>query len=538
MAQDPARSDGRGGASGVWRQTLDMRFAANARRGWGEACVADTTGRALTRGRTLVAGILLARWLARHRVGERMIGVLLPASVGAALVNLSATLASRVPVNLNFTIGKAAMQQAVERCEIRTVITSRRFLEKAGLPDPPGRVFVEDILSDLGGASRLGALLLARFAPLGWLKRACGGAEKSPADLATVIFSSGSTGEPKGVMLSHQNILSNVDSLTRFFAFTAADCLIGVLPFFHSFGYTGTFWLPLLACFRVVYHPNPMDAQIIGELVEQHRATMLISTPTFFGSYLRRCTPEQFKSLRLPVVGAEKLRPALADAFRAKYGVELLEGYGCTEMAPVVAVNRPVDSDGTTSGIGSKTGSVGYPIPGVSAKAVGIDDGKDLPTGSEGLLLVRGAGLMLGYLGQPDLTADVIRNGWYVTGDIGLVDEDGFIHITDRLSRFSKIGGEMVPHGGLEASLRGLVADGTACVVTAVPDESRGERLVVFYTDSSVSPAQLWESLVRSELPKLWVPRKDDCHQITAIPVLGTGKTDLQAVRQLALDRE
>jgi acyl-[acyl-carrier-protein]-phospholipid O-acyltransferase/long-chain-fatty-acid--[acyl-carrier-protein] ligase len=521
----------------AWRTLLDTRFARNARRHWWAPCVSDTLGRRLTRGRTLVGGVLLARWMTRHCPGESMVGVLLPSSVGGALVNLGATLSGRVPVNLNFTAGPDAMGQAVAQCDIRTVVTSRLFLKKIALDAQPGWVFVEDILKQMTTIDRLGALLLARCAPLGWLKRACGGRRMMPDDLATVIFSSGSTGVPKGVMLSHGNILSNIDALAQIFWSTADDCLVGVLPFFHSFGFTASIWFPLVIGFRVAYHPSPMDARAIGELVHAEKATLLISTPTFYGAYLRKCPAAQFASLRLAMVGAEKLRAPLAEAFTAKYGLDLLEGYGCTEMSPVVSVNIPDVTHGSFRQEGTRPGSVGHPIPGVVARVVDPETGEGPLVGTPGLLLVRGPNRMLGYLCQPERTAEVFRDGWYVTGDIAVIDEDGFIRITDRLARFSKIGGEMVPHGGVEEVLATLLGPDASCAVTAVPDEARGERLVAFYTDAALSASQLWESLCRTTLPKLWIPKREDLHFVESMPVLGTGKVDLRALRQLAVDR-
>jgi acyl-[acyl-carrier-protein]-phospholipid O-acyltransferase/long-chain-fatty-acid--[acyl-carrier-protein] ligase len=310
-----------------------------------------------------------------------------------------------------------------------------------------------------------------------------------------------------------------------------------VLPFFHSFGFTGTIWLPLVAGIGVVYHPNPMDAKTIGELAGQYRATLIISTPTFCASYIRKCTPEQFAHLRYAIVGAEKLRDPIATAFKEKLGVDLLEGYGCTEMAPIVAVNTPDVNDRGEHQRGAPRGSVGQPLPGVVAKVVDPATGEGPLFGTEGLLLVNGPNRMLGYLDEPEKTNEVIRDGWYVTGDIAIMDEGGFIRITDRLSRFSKIAGEMVPHMKIEDEIRALIDEHAASVVTAVPDPAKGERLVAFYTDAALEPQDLWERLCRTDLPKLWLPKREDLHLIEAIPTLGTGKTDLRAVRQLALDR-
>jgi acyl-[acyl-carrier-protein]-phospholipid O-acyltransferase/long-chain-fatty-acid--[acyl-carrier-protein] ligase len=355
--------------------------------------------------------------------------------------------------------------------------------------------------------------------------------------LATVIFSSGSTGTPKGVMLAHRNILSNVDAIGQIYDLTSEDVMVGVLPLFHSFGFTGTVWLPAISGFGVVYHPNPMDAKTIGELAAKYRATVIMSTPTFCASYIRKCEPEQFKHLRYAIVGAERLRESIATAFKAKFGIDLLEGYGCTEMAPVIAVNVPDVEDGHERQRGTRMGSVGHPLPGVAAMVVDATTGEGPLFGQEGLLLVKGPNQMLGYIGDAQKTTEVIRDGWYVTGDIATIDEAGFIQITDRLSRFSKIAGEMVPHMRVEEQIQALVSDHCTAIVTGVPDDAKGERLVAFYTDSAMTPHQLWERLCQSELPRLWLPKRQDLEFIESVPTLGTGKVDLRAVRQLALAR-
>ena len=288
--------------------------------------------------------------------------------------------------------------------------------------------------------------------------------------------------------------------------------------------------------FGAAYHPNPMDAKTIGDLTARHRGTILMSTPTFCASYLRKCEPAQFANLRYVVVGAEKLRSSLAEAFRERFGVELLEGYGCTEMAPVVAANVPDVDDRGVRQKGSRGGTVGHTLPGVAAKVVDPATFEGPLFDREGLLLVKGPNRMIGYLGDPERTAEVVRNGWYVTGDIGSVDEHGFIRITDRLSRFSKLGGEMVPHIKIEESIAAVLTEPHTCAVTSVPDESRGERLVAFFTDPSLTPHALWERLCQTDLPRLWLPKREDMHHVEAIPTLGTGKTDLRRVKQMATE--
>ena len=485
--------------------------------------MADSTGRELTFGRALVASLLLARQIERH-VSDECVGLLLPASVGGAIANIASSIAGKVPVNLNFTAGRESMLAAVRRCGITRVISSKAFVSKAAIEPLDGTLYLEDLMQ-FGTMSKIATAAAARLLPVSMVNRVFVRA-LDPDALATVIFSSGSTAVPKGVMLTHRNILTNIESARQLFDLRPSDVMIGVLPFFHSFGFTGTLWLTAIAGFGAAYHPTPTDAKTIGELALKYRGTLLISTPTFCAAYVRKIRPEQFASLRYAIVGAERLRPAIAASFRERFGVDLLEGYGCTEMAPIVAVSTP---DGRVP-----PGSVGRPLPGIEARVVDPATGEGPLVDKEGLLLVRGGNQMRGYLGDPDRTAEAVRDGWYVTGDIATIDQDGFIRITDRLSRFSKIAGEMVPHMRIEEQLQTLLAETHTCVVTAVPDESKGERLIAFYTDPGATPQQLWDALSNSELPKLWIPKREDLRFIESVPQLGTGKVDLRAVRELA----
>ena len=517
-------------------ESLGQRFVRTAKQNWRSFAMADATTKPLTFGRVLAASLLLSQWVRRRLAHETNVGVLLPASVGGALANIALSMAGKVPVNLNFTAGRESMEVAIEKCGIKTVLSSRRFLSKAGIEPLDGTIYLEDVMPEFSHAARLRMFVTALLLPAWVLNRLY--VERIERDaLATVIFSSGSTGTPKGVMLAHRNILANVDAIGQIYDLTSDDVMVGVLPLFHSFGFTGTVWLPAISGFGVVYHPNPMDAKTIGELAAQYRATVIMSTPTFCASYIRKCEPEQFKHLRYAIVGAERLRESTATAFKAKFGIDLLEGYGCTEMAPVIAVNVPDVEDGHERQRGTRMGSVGHPLPGVAAMVVDATTGEGPLFGQEGLLLVKGPNRMLGYIGDAQKTAEVIRDGWYVTGDIATIDEAGFIQITDRLSRFSKIAGEMVPHMRVEEQIQALISDHCTAVVTGVPDDAKGERLVAFYTDPDITPQQLWERLCQSELPRLWLPKRQDLEFIESVPTLGTGKVDLRAVRQLALAR-
>ena len=326
---------------------LASRFVKAARKNWAKPALADSTGKEVTFGKALAAGLAIERWLDTNSDREQCIGLLLPACVGGALANIGVALAARVAVNLNFTAGQEAVNSAMKRCEIKTVLTSAAFLEKVKLEFGSGVrvVMLEDVLKTAGAMD----LLRARF---GGLKH-----HPRPSDPACIIFSSGSTGEPKGVELSHGALMANVDAVAQVYEVGPGDCMLGSLPFFHAFGYTMTLWLSMISGFRAVYHPNPMDAQAVGELAGKFKATFLLSTPTFCMTYLRKCQPEQFAHLRYVLTGAEKMRPELAEAFEKKFGIAPLEGYGCTEMGPVISVNRPDIPNETPPQEGTRAGA-------------------------------------------------------------------------------------------------------------------------------------------------------------------------------------
>jgi acyl-[acyl-carrier-protein]-phospholipid O-acyltransferase / long-chain-fatty-acid--[acyl-carrier-protein] ligase len=398
-------------------------------------------------------------------------------------------------------------------------------------------VFLEDLIPQLSRFAIVKERILFAVLPLKPLiRRFAGKAPTSLDAIATIIFSSGSTGVPKGIVLSHKNILSNILGLSQVFDVGEKDRIIGVLPFFHAFGFTATLWFPLIGGFTAVYHVNPLDAKTVGELAQKYKATLLVATPTFLLAYTRKCTGEQFATMRYVITGAERLRDSIAAAFEEKFGKVPLEGYGCTELSPVATVNVPNISMGEISQVGRKAGMIGHPIPGVSVRIANPDTLEPLPQGEKGVLLVKGLNVMQGYLDEPEKTREVIHDGWYVTGDIAMVDNDGFVRIVDRLSRFSKIGGEMVPHVLIEEKLQQLAGrTETAFVVTGVPDERRGEQLVVLYLASAgLSIDALFAAAQASDLPKLWIPAKENFFKIDAIPYLGTGKLDLTALRTLA----
>ena len=487
----------------------------------------------------LAGAVLVARRLRGAWAGQSSVGLLLPPSIGAALGTIAASLSGRTSVPLNFTVGPAALASAARQAGLTSVVTSRVFLERAKLELPPQleAIYLEDVLAGVGRGERLRAAAMALFLPIRMLERACGATRAvQREDVATIIFSSGSTGDPKGVELTHANVQSNCDGVAQLIPLNHSDRLVGVLPLFHSFGNLAL-WYALQQGAGIVFHPNPLDAAAVGELVAKHRATILLATPTFLQLYSRRCEPGQLGSLRVVLTGAEKLTDTLADSFADRFGIRPVQGYGCTECSPVVATSTPGYRAAGFYQAGSRRGAVGRPLPGVVVRIVDPETREPLPTGEAGLVLVSGPNVMRGYLGREDLTRAALHEGAYITGDIGRLDAEGFLYLTDRLSRFSKIGGEMVPHGVVEEHLQECSArEERAFAVCGVPDERKGEKLMVLTTRPLSEVPSLIESLSKRGLPALFVPRADHFVAVNELPLLGTGKLDLRAVQTLCLE--
>jgi len=530
---------------------LHHKFIKTARRYSKNFCISDTVrGQDATFGRALLGTLVLGRRLNRLWQGQEMVGIYLPPMAASVLCNAAAAMGGRAAVNLNYTTGRDTLEHCIRECDLQTVLTSKTFLKKLGQDPPPKAVYIEDIAPSvkfsykpkdlfpflkfqLGEA--IPALLLS-FGSVRMLEWYCGAKRTvQPDDLATIIFSSGSTGVPKGIMLSHFNVASNVESFNEAVSIWSDDRILGILPLFHSFGYTVSQWGSLCLGYGVVHHTNPLEAKIIGDIVEKYEVTMLVATPTFLQHYIRRIDKEQFKTLDFVLTGAEKLSDKVANDFEERFGVEVLEGYGTTECAPVVSTN--VDEYRAKAFMNcSRRGSVGRPIPGVAIRILDLDSGEVLPANRTGMIHARGPNIMMGYLNQPEKTAEVLKDGWYETGDVGLIDDDGFIHITDRLARFSKIGGEMVPHQRVEDELEAIVGSpDRVFAVTSVPDERKGERLAVVHTATDEQLKGITQKLSEAGLPNIWIPKSDMFFRVEEIPILGTGKLDLTGIRKLAI---
>jgi acyl-[acyl-carrier-protein]-phospholipid O-acyltransferase/long-chain-fatty-acid--[acyl-carrier-protein] ligase len=501
--------------------------------------LSDSMGASLTGRQTLLRALVLRRLLRRSITpDERNVGVLLPPTVAAAVTNLALALDRRVAVNLNYSLSAELVRFSLQEAGLRHVITSRAFLER--MPIDLGEVEVI-LLEDLAkGASPIdkGVAALLAFLPLPLLERILGIDAIPEDDLMTIIFTSGSTGRPKGVMLPWRSIEANTGMVDTLLRLRSDDVMLGVLPFFHTFGYTITLWAMLAMGVGAVYHTNPLEARVISRLIRERGVTIILGTPTLLRAYMRRLAPEDFASVEIVATGSEPLPQAVADAFESKFGIRPFQGYGATELGPIVSANVPAARAlGETSAV-LREGSVGRPARGVRIEVRDPETGAVLETGQRGVLWVTGPHVMLGYLNQQDLSDAVLQDGWYNTGDVVTVDEDGFITIVGRQSRFAKVGGEQVPFAAIEealATLSGGSEDGAPrAVVTAVPDEATGERLVVVHTALDQSPDELVKGLADAGLPRLFIPAPADFYEIETMPLIGIGKVDLEAINRFA----
>jgi len=517
--------------------TLGGRFVGQMRHHLRDRVFSDTTGKRCTGFQALVGARLIGLWLSEQGLGDK-IPLLLPASVGGALVNIATVMQGKVAVNLNFSLGEEALATALTAISATKIITSRAFLEKAGIPPHDQMIFLEDMQTTLPKARKILTVLQAALCPSFLLKRLWVRGQKE--DTAVLLFSSGSTGTPKIIALSHQNIIANIESIGILLEQAEEKTvlsLMAVLPFFHSFGLTACLWLPAITGRRVVYHPNPLDAKTVVKTIAKEQCGLIVATPTFMRTYINVAKPDDLGSLKLVIVGGEKLTGETGGKLSSALPhAHILEGYGTTELGPVVSVNVPDIDHGGLRHKGTRLGSVGKPIPGVSVRIVGLEDNIPLPPGKEGRIMIKSPSQMQGYYNDPDRTAAVITEGWYDTGDIGTIDPDGFLIITDRLSRFSKMGGEMVPHGKIEDQIHAVLGHHQA-VVVSLPDATKGERLGVLFVSDTVTPQALYQALKdTARLPNLWLPRPDALIKAEDIPLLPTGKTDLKKARSLVIE--
>ncbi|KOE62657.1 2-acyl-glycerophospho-ethanolamine acyltransferase [Aggregatibacter actinomycetemcomitans serotype c str. D17P-2] len=435
-------------------------------------CVADSMGTELTNAKFISAVLVFSKLFKQTLNNEKNIGVLLPSSAMGAIVNMALFVNGKVPVNLNYTLSEQSMALALKKANIQQVITSEKFLGKlsgkgfdyqALLADKA--VMMETLGKSVSKTQKTLAFLTALFVPAGWIKL-LNFADVSLDDTA-ILFSSGSEGEPKGIELTHKNLLTNIRQISDLLNFRKDDVILNSLPIFHSFGLTVTTLLPLCEGVKMVSIPDPTDGAAVGKMAARHNASILFGTSTFFRLYIKnkKLHPLMFQNIRMVVAGAEKLKADVKEAFRLKFGLDIYEGYGTTETAPVAAVNMPniLEKETLKELTFNKQGSVGMPLPGTIIKIADPETLQELATGEDGLILIGGGQVMKGYLNDAEKTADVIAEidgvRYYKTGDKGHIDENGFITIVDRYSRFAKVGGEMISLGSVEEQIAQVLND-------------------------------------------------------------------------------
>lgn len=493
----------------------------------------------------LAAAIALSKFIKSDTTKQR-VGIVLPPCTAGLIANVAVLLAGKTPVNLNFTAGRASIESAIKQSDIDRFLTADTFVRKMqAFPWPPTKqlILLERLMPSLKGKATLW-FILSKLLPASLLAMILGVPKRGGDKEALLLFTSGSSGEPKGVVLTHRNLVANVAQFGSRLNRKSTDSILGCLPLFHSFGCTVTLWYPIICGLNVVYYPSPLEIKKLAELVEKHKVTVMIATPTFLRGYLRGVNREQLASIDLCVTGAEKLPRAVAEAFENRFGKVVLEGYGLTETSPVSNVNLPDiegDSDTQLTLPAGRSGSVGQLLPGLAVRITHVDTGEALPLHQSGIIWFKGANVFTGYFNDPKRSAEVLDNeGWFRTGDVGRLDLDGFLYIEGRLSRFSKIAGEMVPHETVEETIvRSLGLEGESIrrvAIVGVPDIEKGEALIML-TSVPGGPehqeiVQLRYRLIDHGVPPLWIPKK--MIRVTEIPVLASGKLDVKSCEKIA----
>lgn len=492
--------------------------------------------------KVLASAIVLSKVI-REETEQKRVGIVLPPGKAGLIANVAVILAGKIPVNMNFTASQEAVRSAIRQSGIDRMITVDPFVRKfPSFPWMPNRdlILVERTLPKL--KKKIAQWLIAvKFLPATTIAKLIRLPKFAPEDEAVLLFTSGSSGEPKGVPLSHKNVLANITQFHTRLMLPAGEKIFGSLPLFHSFGCTVTLWYPILAGLDLVTYPSPLESKRLAELIHNHNVAVLISTPTFLRGFMKRVDSEQLKALKLLVTGAEKLPDSFAQSFVEKFGILPLEGYGLTETSPATNVNLPdpVSENGLPVLASAAPNTVGQMLPGIAIRLTDPATEKPVPLTQQGLIWLKGANVFEGYLNNPNKTAEVLKDGWFLTGDVGRMDENGFLHIEGRISRFSKIGGEMVPHETLEAAINQCLAldqeTERKIAVVGTPDEQKGEAIVLLSTIVGMAPEQecidLRYKLMDAGIPSLWCPKR--IIAVSEIPVLASGKLDIKACEAL-----
>ncbi|NOY65588.1 MAG: AMP-binding protein [Nitrospirae bacterium] len=490
------------------------------RQGKKLAFIDCTTNRRISYERALMGALIVANRFKVYKDGY--LGIMIPTSAGCALSIIGALMNGKIPVMINYSTGaKENVEYAKRKCNFETVITSRALLNKINCPHVKGMVYIEDIMDNIKKTEKIKALLLSRL-PLGLIKKTVHSGDTD--EECVILFTSGSERDPKAVQLTHRNILSNIEGFSKVIQLSEEDRILANLPYFHVFGLTVNLWTPIYHGMTIITYANPLDYRRICEIIKEEKPTMFVGTPSFLWGYLRRSEEGDFKSIRLAVCGADKCPDSLREGFLKKHGITLLEGYGTTETSPVISVNTP-DAN--------KPGSVGRLIPGVEVKIEDYETGEECPPNKVGRILVRGDSVMKGYLDDLEETSLRLRKGWYDTGDMGYLDEDGFLWHAGRLKRFVKIGGEMVSLVRVENVLEKYLPADVECCVVELPDPVKGARIVVAVT-KPINEKEIIKKIAK-ELPNIALPK----HFIVIedLPKMGSGKIDFRKTTEMVQER-
>ncbi|MDX1776234.1 MAG: AMP-binding protein [Desulfobulbales bacterium] len=493
---------------------LHHQFIKVAKRQGEKLAFADrTAGREVTYAKALIASLLLSEKFKKYDKG--FLGVMIPTSAGCGLTILGTLMSGRTPVMINYSTGAAEnCRYAQEKCDFRTIITSKALLQKIDCPHVEGMVYLEDIMAGLSTPAKIKAAAISKL-PTGVIqKMVFSGSEDQDA---VILFTSGSEKDPKAVELTHKNLVSNIESFSERYKFNDQDSFLANLPYFHVFGLTGNLWTPLYHGMTIYTYANPLDYRKICEIIRDDKPTLMVATPSFYWGYLRKSEPGDFASLRLAVCGADKCPDALREAFLEKHNITLYEGYGTTETSPAISSNYEGHN---------KPGSVGLPLKGVEVMIEHYQTGEPCGVGENGKILVKGDLVMKGYFHDFEETSLHIRHGWYDTGDMGNLDEDGYLWHVGRLKRFVKIGGEMVSLIKVENTLENYLPEDVLCCVVDVPDSIKGARIVAAVTQKIDEKKTLKK--MSAELPKIALPKIFTV--IEEFPKMGSGKIDFRTV--------
>ncbi len=497
---------------------LHLKFIKAAKKYSKKIAVHDiATDKDINYERMLIVSLILAKKF--RKINSKYVGLMVPTSAGCMLANLGILMAGKIPVMINYATGAAQnAEYAQEKCSFSTVITSKKLLEKLKIDPIEGMIFLEDIVNSVSIFNKIPALIRSKMPVKSIINSVH---HDSDDETAVILFTSGSEKEPKAVQLSHKNINHNLEGISQILDLDAKDIFLANLPLFHVFGITANHWMPLTLGSTAVAYPNPLDYKIICNLVRKFKVTLMAGTPSFYYGYLKKSNQGDFDSIKVAISGADTLSKQIYNGFIKKHNLKIMNAYGTTETSPAISMNLPYSNKG---------GSVGKPIPNVEVKIINIETDEELPANTVGKILVKGDMVMKGYLGDLEETTLRIHKGWYDTGDMGLIDEDGYIWHKGRLKRFVKVGGEMISLVKVEEVLNKFLPDDVICCVVDVPNPTKGADVVAAVTTGEIDTKAIVRKM-KKELPAIALPK--EFHTFKNIPMMGSGKVNFKEVERL-----